>query len=90
MRPQHRVSWCHERSKLYARENLRTPCHDLQQALPHMPLIDELDVLPTMEELETALASLPSGKAPGMDGIPGEVWMCINVLLDPLYELLCW
>ena len=52
--------------------------------------MEELDVVPTVEELSRAIDRLPIGKAPGMDGIPPEIIKCgKGALLDQLYELLC-
>lgn len=38
------------------------------------PVVTALDDIPTREELQLAIASLAEGKAPGVDGIPGEIW----------------
>jgi hypothetical protein len=38
------------------------------------PLATALDDAPTLEELQLAIASLADGKAPGVDGIPSEIW----------------
>ena len=85
--------WVEHFSELYARDELTTPHPDLQGSLQMMAPLMHLDELPTMGELETALASLPSNKAPGMDGIPGEILKyCRNTILIPLFDLLsrCW
>ena len=51
--------------------------------LPQMATAYQMDELPTMSEIESAIASLKSGKAPGPDGIPGEVYRCLDeVALD--------
>ena len=42
-------------------------------SIPDMPIMEELDVLPTIEELDKALNALASGKASGPDGIPPEI-----------------
>ena len=47
------------------------------QAIEHMPqrpLIHTLDGLPTNAETVKAIEQLPSGKAPGLDGIPSEIF----------------
>ena len=50
----------------------------------------ELDDAPTKEELSKAINDISSGKAPGQDGIPAEVFKCGgNQLLDNLHQLLC-
>ena len=38
------------------------------------PLVASLDEAPTMKELQLAITSLADGKAPGVDGIPSEIW----------------
>jgi hypothetical protein len=38
------------------------------------PLVTALDDAPTLKELKLAIASLADGKAPGVDGIPSEIW----------------
>ena len=61
--------------------------------IPDMPLMEELDVMPTQEELSKAIDSLACGKAPGNDGIPPEALKSgKTALLQPLHELLslCW
>ena len=53
----------------------------------------ELDVTPSVDELSNAIDRLPSGKAPGKDGIPAEVIKSgKSGLLEPLLKLLtqCW
>ena len=58
-----------------------------------MPLMEELDAIPTQEELSKAIDCLACGKAPGNDGIPPEALKNgKTVLLQPLHELLalCW
>ena len=53
----------------------------------------ELDEVPSIEELSKAIDRLPSGKAPGKDGILAEVIKSSkSTLLVPLHKLLtqCW
>ncbi|KAK7102272.1 hypothetical protein V1264_020516 [Littorina saxatilis] len=53
----------------------------------------ELDLTPSLEELSKAIDSLPTGKAPGLDGIPPEIVKCAkSQALGHLHELLvhCW
>ncbi|GFS07644.1 craniofacial development protein 2 [Elysia marginata] len=61
--------------------------------IPHLPLIEELDDPPTLEETITAIGQLKSHKAAGIDGIPPEIWKKGGVVLHgKLHELLvcCW
>ena len=59
-----------------------------------MPILEELDIPPSVEELSKAIDSLACGKAPGKDGIPPEVIKAgkQTALLYYLHELLlqCW
>ena len=59
-----------------------------------LPVMEELDVPPSAEELSKAIDSLACGKAPGNDGIPPEVIKAgkESALLKHLHELLlqCW
>ena len=59
-----------------------------------LPIMEELDIPPTSEELSKAIDSLASGKAPGIDGIPPEVIKAGNQsnILDHFHKLLlqCW
>ncbi|XP_047490320.1 uncharacterized protein LOC125039959 [Penaeus chinensis] len=57
---------------------------------PDLPVMEELDALPTKEELSKAISNLLSGKAPGIDSIPAEVLKGGKpALLEPLHTLLC-
>ena len=58
--------------------------------LPSLPVMEELDILPTMEELSKAIDRLACGKAPRKDGILPEVLKQGKLtILQPLHELLC-
>ena len=43
------------------------------KALPNISVMEELDTVPTVEELSKAIDCLTSGKAPAKDGILPEV-----------------
>ncbi|KAL6484915.1 hypothetical protein MHYP_G00069600 [Metynnis hypsauchen] len=47
---------------------------DTLELIPQRPVIDSLDLPPTLEEVEKAIQQSSSGKAPGMDGIPAEIY----------------
>ena len=61
--------------------------------LPIFPTVHEMDVLPTIEEVEAAIAGLRNCKAAGPDGIPPEVYkfggrsLAVTMLN---YCLACW
>ena len=74
--------------ELYATQNMVT--NAALDALPSLPVMEELDALSTGEELSKAIDCLSRGKAPGKDGIPPEVLKSGKpVLLQHLHELLC-
>ena len=80
--------WVEHYSDLYSRQNVvMTAALD---AIECLPAIEELDIEPTIEELNKAINSLASGKAPGSDGIPPDlIKHCATTLLLPLHEVLC-
>ena len=80
--------WTEYYGELLTRETfVAESAMDSIEILPCMP---ELDELPSMEEVSSAIDKLPVGKAPGLDGIPGEVIKCgKDVLLPTLHALLC-
>src|SRR6201996_3765554 len=80
--------WVEHYSDLYARENMVT--EEALSAVECQPMMNELDVVPTLEELKEALDALAPGKAPGSDGIPAEVLQCCQgTILTELHEILC-
>ena len=42
--------------------------------IPQQPTVDSLDLPPTLEEMVKAINQTSSGKAPGMDGLPAELF----------------
>ena len=73
---------------IYSRENSVT--QEALDSIEDLPVLEELDSEPTLEELSKAINALASGKAPGEDGIPPEVIKCGKpALLEPLHELVC-
>ena len=80
--------WVEHYSDLYSRENTVTP--SALGAIKCMPIMEELDAEPTMDELSKAIDSLAAGKAPGSDSIPPDLFKhCKTTLLHPLHEVLC-
>ena len=74
--------------ELYSTQNIVTDA--ALDALPVLPAMEELDEMPTLEELSKAIDNLACGKAPGLDSIPAEVLKHGKPsILQPLYELLC-
>ena len=56
--------------------------------LPQIPIDDNMDNLPTIEEIEKATRLLSSGKAPGSDSIPAEIYKeGGSALLEKLHQL---
>ena len=80
--------WVEHYSDLYSRQNVVTTA--ALDAIECLPAIEELDIEPTIEELNKAINSLASGKAPGSDGIPPDlIKHCATTLLLPLHEVPC-
>ncbi|XP_051973121.1 probable RNA-directed DNA polymerase from transposon BS isoform X1 [Xyrauchen texanus] len=84
--------WVEHYQELYGRENIITTSAVENTNL--LPVTDELDATPSMEELCKAIDSLACNKAPGSDGIPPELIKAgaKTVLIHHLHELLlqCW
>ena len=80
--------WVEHYLELYSTQNMVTDA--ALDALPSLTVMEELDALPTEEELSKAIDCLTCGKAPGKDGIPPEVLKSGKpTLLRHLHELLC-
>ena len=80
--------WVEHYLELYSTQNVVTDT--ALDAIPNLPVMEELDTLPTEEELSAAVGRLSSGKAPGSDGIPSDILKsCKATLLKHLYKLLC-
>ena len=80
--------WVEHYSELYSRETVVT--NAALNAIGDLPMMEELDNEPTIEDLSKAIDSLSCGKAPGCDSIPPEVVKCAKLaLLQHLHQLLC-
>ena len=80
--------WVEHYLELYSRENSVT--QEALDAIEELPVLEELDSEPTMEEIGKAIDALACGRAPGEDSIPPEIIKCGKpALLEPLHELLC-
>ncbi|XP_069167590.1 uncharacterized protein [Procambarus clarkii] len=87
-RDQQMNRWVEYYSELYSKENLVSI--EALDAIECLPIMEERDLEPTVEEVEKALDSLSSGKAPGDDAIPPEVLKCTRGTQKTyLHELLC-
>jgi len=57
--------------------------------LPQLPIISELDTIPSIEEISAAANNLKNNKAPGPDGIPAEIFKYGgNLLLQRLHSFI--
>ena len=80
--------WVEHYFQLYSTENVVADA--VLDAICQLPVMQELDEKPTEEELRKAIDCLSTGKAPGEDGIPGEVIKAgKEELIEDLNELLC-
>ena len=84
--------WAKHGQELYSRET--TVTDRAIENTPSLPVMEELDTPPTVEELSKAIDSVANNKAPGKDGIPAEIIKAgkQSCLLSHLHELLlpCW
>jgi len=83
--------WVEHYSELYSSVTVVTES-DIN-TISDLSVMEELDAIPTVDELAKAIDSLNCGKAPGSDGIPPEAIKCgKTTLLQPLHDLLllCW
>ena len=59
---------------------------DAIKRLPQVPINKDLDLPPSLEEVTKAVKLLSSGKAPGADSIPAEIYKEGGItLLDKLH-----
>ena len=80
--------WVEHYLELYSTQNIVTDA--ASNALLGLPVMEELDETPTLEELCKAIDILTCGKAPGRDSMSPEVLKRgKSSILQPFYELLC-
>ncbi|CAG5121029.1 unnamed protein product, partial [Candidula unifasciata] len=80
--------WVEHYSELYATSTF--VCEEALNAMECLPTMGELDTEPSVTEIGEAKAGLPSGKAPGEDGIPPEILKCSKyAILPELHKNLC-
>ena len=91
-RAQQMERWAEHYQELYIKET--TVTDRAIENTPSLPVMEELDTPPTVEELSKAIDSLANNKALGKDGIPPEIIKAAkqSCLLSHLHELLlqCW
>ena len=63
--------WVEHYLDLYSRENCVT--QEALDGIEYLPVLEELDTEPTLEELSNAIDALSCAKAPGDDCIPPEI-----------------
>uniref|UniRef100_A0ABM5FF36 Uncharacterized protein n=1 Tax=Pogona vitticeps TaxID=103695 RepID=A0ABM5FF36_9SAUR len=83
-RAQQMERWVQHYSELYSRKNVVT--EEALNNIECLPVLEELDSEPTLAEINAALDSLTSGKAPGRDNIPVEVLKCGQYGLTKISE----
>ena len=80
--------WVEHYSQLCDHENLVSAT--VVDQIERLPNMRELDNAPTLGELVGAIKDTSSGKAPGSDGMPAEVFKCGgDQLHNVLHQLLC-
>ena len=80
--------WVQHYSELYSRENVIT--EEALNAIKCLPMLEELDSDPTLEELNPGFDSLASGKVPSKESIPAKVLKCYKGnIISELHEILC-
>ena len=82
-----KTSWREHFSTLLNRPSTVGPI--VLDQIPQKPVITSLDLPPTIDEILKAIRQTSSGKSPGMDGIPAEIFKSAGpVALKALHSLL--
>lgn len=80
--------WVEYNLELYSTQKIITDA--ALDAMPGLPVIEELDTMLTLEELSKAIDCHDCGKASGKDSIPPEVLKHgKKAILQTLHQLLC-
>lgn len=80
--------WVEHYHDLYSTENVVT--EPALNSIKTLPVMEELDREPTMDEVSDAIDALHNGKAPGSDNIPPEAIKCgKDVLCQHLHDFFC-
>ncbi|PFX13771.1 Craniofacial development protein 2 [Stylophora pistillata] len=67
-----------------------TVSNEALHQIPQRSTIDSPDLPPSMEQVQKAIKQTSSGKAPGKDGIPAEIYKAARqVTLNAFHSLLC-
>jgi len=64
--------WAEHLQELLNQDNPVDP--SIADQLPQLPIISELDTIPSIEEISAAANNLKNNKARGPDGIPAEIF----------------
>ena len=80
--------WREHYNMLLNTENPSDP--QILNRLPQKEPIQQMDMTPTLQEVELAVRTLKNRKSPGVDGIPAEVWKHGGTtIIKRLHELIC-
>ena len=80
--------WVQHYSEVYFGENVVT--EEALNAIKCFHVLEELDSDPSLEDLNKAVASPSSGRAPGNESIPAEVLKCCKGnIISELHQILC-
>ena len=80
--------WVEHYSQLYSQEN--SVSDSAIDNIEAFTVMEELDEIPSLDELTKAIERLSSGKVPGNDGIPPEIIKCgKRALVTRMHNLLC-
>nr|XP_014348156.1 PREDICTED: uncharacterized protein LOC106704818 [Latimeria chalumnae] len=80
--------WTEHYKELYSKDDII--CDTALAAIPQLPMMQELDQTPTLEDVEKAIKEIAPGKAAGNDQIPPELLKAGGrKLASDIHALLC-